>query len=212
MRLLVVSDRRSSADALCSALLRDAAVASCERCPDVESALGAVRRGTCEVVVLIGPEAVTGTAAVREAGPEVRIVLVGDELDTGVVADAVDAGADAVLSNEASFEDLRDAVVAGEAADRASASVVASVAEQLRRTRALAAGPPVELTPREHQVLGLLAQGVLVKDIARELGIQTETCRGYVKAMLMKLNARSQLQAVVIAGRLGLLDDEPSFG
>jgi DNA-binding NarL/FixJ family response regulator len=44
-----------------------------------------------------------------------------------------------------------------------------------------------------------------VKAIARVLGIMQETCRGYVKSLHVKLGARSQLEAVVRAQRLGLL-------
>jgi DNA-binding CsgD family transcriptional regulator len=45
-----------------------------------------------------------------------------------------------------------------------------------------------------------------VKAIARVLGITLETCRGYVKSLHAKLGARSQLEAVVKAQQLGLLD------
>lgn len=61
------------------------------------------------------------------------------------------------------------------------------------------------LTPRETQVLRLLADGLDVRGVAAELGISLHTARGHVKAVMNKLDARTQLQAVVVGLRTGLL-------
>ncbi|AUI51732.1 response regulator transcription factor [Arthrobacter crystallopoietes] len=61
------------------------------------------------------------------------------------------------------------------------------------------------LTERERQVLGLMAAGHDVRANAKHLGITENTCRGYVKSILAKLDAHTQLEAVAVAGRLGLL-------
>ena len=212
MRLLVVDDRRPSAEALCLVLAEDPEIEICETCPDHDSVLPLVGDGRFDVIVLSGDGGIEGAAAVREVDGDIRIVLVTSELRPEVLAAAVNAEVDALLSNDAPLDDLRDAVLGREASDRAASRLLASVAEQVRRGDVRTVGPPIDLTPREREVLEPLSQGTLVKDIAQELGIQTETCRGYVKTLLMKLDARSQLQAVVIAGRLGLLGEEPSFG
>ncbi|MBI5304470.1 MAG: response regulator transcription factor [Chloroflexi bacterium] len=62
-----------------------------------------------------------------------------------------------------------------------------------------------ELTPRESQVLRLLAEGKSNKTIARELDISEHTVKFHVNAILGKLNAQSRTEAVVIATRLGLV-------
>jgi DNA-binding NarL/FixJ family response regulator len=62
------------------------------------------------------------------------------------------------------------------------------------------------LTPRERVVLQLLAEGRDIRSISHELQISVNTGRGYVKTLLMKLDAHSQLEAVVIAGMHGLID------
>jgi DNA-binding NarL/FixJ family response regulator len=62
------------------------------------------------------------------------------------------------------------------------------------------------LTQREHDVLAGLNRGLTPTAIAVELGIRLETCRGYVKALHAKLGAHSQLEALVRAQRLGLVD------
>jgi len=65
------------------------------------------------------------------------------------------------------------------------------------------------LTARELEVLARLAAGRDVKEIAGELQISEHTVRGHVKAILQKLHARSQLQAVVIGLQTGLLRPQP---
>lgn len=62
------------------------------------------------------------------------------------------------------------------------------------------------LSPRELKVLRLLAAGQQPKTIAAELGIAVSTCRGYVKSLLVKLGAHSQLEAVSIGRQNGLID------
>ena len=62
-----------------------------------------------------------------------------------------------------------------------------------------------ELTPREQQVLTLLAEGLTNKTIAHRLAISDHTVKFHVNAILGKLNAQSRTEAVVQATRLGLL-------
>jgi DNA-binding NarL/FixJ family response regulator len=61
------------------------------------------------------------------------------------------------------------------------------------------------LSKREFTVLARMADGKDVTNIARELSISAHTCRGHIKAVLSKLGAHSQLEAVVIAVRIGLI-------
>lgn len=62
-----------------------------------------------------------------------------------------------------------------------------------------------ELTPREDEVLQLLAQGLTNKAIAHELGITDHTVKFHVNAIMTKLNAQSRTDAVVRATRAGLI-------
>lgn len=68
------------------------------------------------------------------------------------------------------------------------------------------ARPGNDLSPREIEVLGLLAEGMDLRAIACRLGISIHTVRAYVKAILKKLDVRTQLQAVVFAARTGMVD------
>ena len=83
--------------------------------------------------------------------------------------------------------------------------------EQLRPTHR---GLGAVLTPRELELLRLVAQGRSNKDIAGELSISPRTVRNHVQSILDKLQAPSKLQAVAIAAREGILhgsaiDPEP---
>ena len=66
--------------------------------------------------------------------------------------------------------------------------------------------PPVEeLTPRELEVLGLLAEGLANKAIAYRLDISEHTVKFHVNSILSKLGAQSRTEAVIYATRLGLI-------
>ncbi len=69
--------------------------------------------------------------------------------------------------------------------------------------------PLDNLTPREYQILSLLAEGQSNKVIARNLGISDGTVKLHVKAILRKLNIHSRVQAAVIAVEQGLRENEP---
>lgn len=93
-----------------------------------------------------------------------------------------------------------DPDVVVETVDGERADVVILVATELDqvgslvRTRAAPATSP--LSPREGEILDLLAAGVHVAAIARRLGISLHTARGHVKKILAKLGCHSQLEAV----------------
>jgi DNA-binding NarL/FixJ family response regulator len=94
-----------------------------------------------------------------------------------------------------------------------AADAVVTVADPATGSAAPAA-PAVGLTPREREVLTLLADGLDVRQIASRMQVQVSTVRGYVKSLLGKFSVHSQLQAVVLASRAGLIgssrNDSPS--
>lgn len=65
--------------------------------------------------------------------------------------------------------------------------------------------PTLHLSPREHEVLGLLAEGLSNKEIAAELKLSPHTAKFHVTALLDKLGAQTRTEAVVRAARAGLL-------
>lgn len=80
-----------------------------------------------------------------------------------------------------------------------------AVLREIRCANAAEPHRPV-LTPREREVLELLAQGLDVHAIGRGMSVSVHTARGHVKSVLHKTGTRSQLEAVVAARRAGLFD------
>jgi two-component system, NarL family, nitrate/nitrite response regulator NarL len=122
-------------------------------------------------------------------------------------SDAVDAwasGARALLLRTAPAEQLGASVAAVAQGLTVTDPAFAGVLVPAGRDRA-SAQPVEELTPRELQVLRLMAEGQSNKAIARTLGISEHTVKFHVNAILGKLNVQSRTEAVVHATRLGLI-------
>jgi PAS domain S-box-containing protein len=68
------------------------------------------------------------------------------------------------------------------------------------------AGPPPRLTPRQREILALLAEGTPVKLVAQRLGLMETTVRNHIRLLLVALGAHSQLEAVARARAYGVLD------
>ena len=73
------------------------------------------------------------------------------------------------------------------------------------RARPRARAAPVSLTPRQRQVLGMLGDGVPAKVVAARLGLAEVTVRNHIRAILVALDAHSQLEAVAKARRSQLI-------
>jgi two-component system, NarL family, nitrate/nitrite response regulator NarL len=134
-----------------------------------------------------------------EAGLPV-LALVHDEDDA---AFALAAGARGVLFRDASGERLAAALRAVHNGLRVLDDGLATNALRLPHSAPPALVEP--LTPRESEVLQLLAQGLANKAIAERLGISDHTAKFHVNAILGKLGAQSRTEAIVHAARLGLV-------
>jgi two-component system nitrate/nitrite response regulator NarL len=181
------------------------------------------------LVSLLGSE--PGFSAVREASAlgEARLVEAGAELvlwDIGPRATALERSLSAervptlalVRDEEAALDLLRAGALGvllrsadGErllAALRAVASGVAVFEPGLLRALVAgraAPGDVLTLTPRETEVLGLVAEGLSNKLIAERLKISDHTAKFHVNAILTKLGAETRTEAVVLAARRGWL-------
>ena len=211
VRLLFVADIALLSETVCDCLEQHEAVTSCDAVPSIDDATAFLADHECDVVVvdlmMAERSAIDGVRAIRRAKPDVRVVALTGHAELDLLAEAAaDAHVDAFAPPGASLEDLVEAAQSDNGGHPAAAELLARVtAEIQRREQARVEVPVIELTPRERDVLALLANGVQVKDIARQLDVKVETCRGYLKGLMAKLGARSQLQAVVAAARYGLL-------
>jgi DNA-binding NarL/FixJ family response regulator len=153
------------------------------------------------------PLPLAADAAVAIGGP--AVVLLAERPGAAWVADALRAGALAVLPRDARPEEITAAVDAA-----AAGLVVLPAALAVELASRSAEGPVPEprlpfadpgLTPREREVLELLARGMGNKGVARVLGISEHTVKAHVGAVFDKLGASTRAEAVAIGVRMGLL-------
>jgi DNA-binding NarL/FixJ family response regulator len=140
------------------------------------------------------------TRELRQTLPQAGIVVLtmyaGDEQLFG----ALEAGASAFVAKDAPADDVIAA--ARHAAASPTAFTAADLAEAMRR-RLTPSGP--QLTPREREVLELLADGLPVASIARRLYISESTAKTHISKVYEKLGAANRAQALMTALKLGLI-------
>jgi DNA-binding NarL/FixJ family response regulator len=183
---------------------------------DGAEAIALVRRADPDVVLMDirmpGMDGLRATAELTSAGPRPRVlVLTTFDLDE-YVYQALRAGASGFLLKDADPADLIHAVRVVAAGDGLLAPTVTRRLIEAFASGALAApvpvapaGPPAGLTPREAQVLTLVARGLSNAEIGGELGITTGTVKTYVNALFGKLGVRDRVQATIRAYDLGLV-------
>ena len=145
---------------------------------------------------------------IREVAPATRVLVLTSFADDDTVLPAVRAGAAGYLLKDVQPPELVSAIRAVHAGEALLAPAVATMlVEQL----AAAAGPDPaaergeHLTPREREVLALLARGRANKVIAHELGVSERTVKTHVSNILGKLGLTDRTQAAVYAVRHGIV-------
>jgi len=135
------------------------------------------------------------------------LVVLADDAQGGWTTEALRAGGRGVLPREAAGDEIVAAVVAAAAGLVAlSPEFVGALLPPLSSaSRALPPTPIQALTPREVEVLGMLAEGLGNKTVARRLGISEHTVKFHVGSIFSKLNASSRTEAVTIGARQGLI-------
>jgi DNA-binding NarL/FixJ family response regulator len=132
--------------------------------------------------------------------PDLRIVMYTGEGDAALVAEALDAGARGYVLKSGPFDELLGAIaVVGEGG--------AYVDPRVDRSSAAGAAPV--LSPREREVLALMAEGLTAEQVALRLAVGVETVRTHVRNAIRKLGARNRVHAIALAlerGEIGLDD------
>lgn len=149
---------------------------------------------------------------VAEGSPTRVVILTTFDVDRHVY-DALRAGAAGFLLKDASADQLVGAVLRTAAGDTPMApQVLARMVERfLERTPPDEPEPPGlgSLSPREREVLALIATGLTNTEIADRLVVSLATVKTHVRSILAKLDARDRVQAVLIAHRHGLASSPP---
>lgn len=129
--------------------------------------------------------------------PDTQFVMVTVYEDANHIFNALSAGASGYLLKQTRRNELIDALKDVHAGGSPMSSQIArKVVQNFYRTETQADGETVELSPREREVLELLARGYLYKEIAEMLKISVLTVNTYIRRIYEKLHVRSRAQAV----------------
>jgi DNA-binding NarL/FixJ family response regulator len=173
---------------------------------DGAEAVRAARRLRPDVILmdLLMPEmdGVTAIGLIRQELPATEIIALTSVLEDASVVGAVRAGAIGYLLKDTRADDLLQAIKAA-AAGKVQLSPAA--AQRLLHEVRAPEAPPEALSPRETEVLRMLAIGRTNKERARELSIGEQTIKTHVSRILGKLGVQSRTQAALYASRIGLI-------
>jgi DNA-binding NarL/FixJ family response regulator len=208
IRILIVDDHTTFTELLTEALDREPDLLTVGSTNNGRRAIGLCRELGPDLVVLDyhlpDLSGLSVAAEILAEFPAIRIVMLTGDPTPEAVQHAATIGISAFLPKDGSLASmlstLRTVRVGG-------FLVHPSLVAQLyaRWSQHEHQNPGQTFTRRELEVLHLMAQGNDVRANAVILGISENTCRGYVKSILAKLEVHTQLEAVVSATRLGLV-------
>jgi len=207
IRVLLVDDHPVVRQGLRALLSTQDGIEVVGEADDGDVAVSAAERLSPDVVLMdVVMPAMDGVEALRrivERRPQTRVVMLTSYADERRAMEAVDAGASGFLLKDAS---PRDVVSAIRAAHRGEAVLHPAVAAKLLAERRRPPAAHSDLTPRELEVLRLVARGLQNKRIASELHLSEKTVKTHVSAVLRKLDVTDRTQAAMYAVRERLVE------
>jgi len=217
VRVMVVDDQGLVREGLMTLLDAAAGIDPVAAAADGEEAVRLAARHLPDVVLMDlrmpRMDGVEATRRIREARPDTEVVVLTTHADENSILDAMRAGARGYLTKDAGIAEISRAVQAAAAhhafLDPAVQARLLDAATSARAGAAVdgarAAAPlPDELTPREAEVLRLIASGRSNAEIAAELVVSAATVKTHVNHVFAKIGARDRAQAVHYAYTHGL--------
>lgn len=202
--VLLVDDHELIRQGLRRAFERDPGFTVVGEAGSVAEALVMIRAEKPEVVImdvrLPDGDGLDTVKKLRAAGETMGIVVLTMYAGDQQLFDALEAGASAFVNKDAPAEEVLAA--ARHAAASPGSFSAADLADAMRR-KASQGGP--KLSPRERDVLKLLADGLAVSGIAKALFISESTTKTHISKLYEKLGAGNRAQALMTAMRLGLI-------
>jgi len=207
MRVLIVDDHKVVRDGVRYMLADDPDI---EIVGDVGSAAAmfeAVESEPVDVILFdIRMPEMTGLAALErlaEEYPQVKVLMMSMHDQPGYVRRAVELGAAGYLLKSAGRNEV---LVAIRAAAEGQTYIDGELMEPLIAEMRTGSNPTRRLSPREQQVLQLIANGSENKQVARELGISEATVKTYLRGIFERLDVSSRAEAVAVGLRIGIIE------
>jgi DNA-binding NarL/FixJ family response regulator len=206
-RVLIVEDHQVVADGLAALINDQKDMVVVGQAGSVGEAISRATELSPDVVLMdfrltdgTGADAGTG---IRQVRPETKLIFLTREDSDAARFAAIEAGASGFIHKSRAAGEVVDAIrtVAGGGSlftPRAISALITKrkeVESQLER-----------LTPREKEVLRLMAEGVASREIAKKLGISYTTVRTHIRSLGSKLGVHSKLEAIVKARELALVE------
>ena len=211
VRVLIVDDDDLMRAGLRSVLASDESVEVVGEAADGRSALDSTRATRPDVVLMdVRMPNLDGIAATRDvlaASPDVKVVILTTFEEDDYIFGALSAGASGFLLKRTRPEELIAGIrTIADGDSLLSPSVTRRVIDRMAHQPAPAASSKRlgALTPREREVLELVARGLSNGEIAASFVIEESTVKTHVKRILAKLGLRDRVQAVIFAYESGL--------
>ena len=206
MRVLLADDHQLLRQAIRRAL-EDAGLTVVAEAGDGGEAVRLVGELHPDIVVMdVSMPVLDGIEATRRLHaelPDLPIVILTMHGDEVLRRDAVDAGASGFLTKDVSMQEVVTTVTQAAGGDVNLSTELA--AEILAELEDGAERPPSPLTPREEEVLQLIADGCSTSEVASNLFISGKTVKNHLASIYEKLEARDRTQAVLSAVRSGIV-------
>ena len=205
-RVLIVDDHQLAREGL-KAVLEASGITVVGLAPTGEEAVELVRQLVPDVVLMdvrLGPgiDGLEATRRIVALGLPVRVLMLTLHEMPAYVREAIAAGAAGYVLKDTAIDGLRAAIAQVMAGH--SAIPLGLVDAALRSPAASARAQDLSslLTAREYDVVGLIAEGMTNKEIARHLAISPATVKAHVERILAKLGVADRTQAAVMATQL----------
>jgi DNA-binding NarL/FixJ family response regulator len=213
IRILLLDDHTSFRELLALRLARESDLTVVVEAGSLAEGRQAVSRVEADIA-LVDLDLPDGTGVdlirdLRAVNPHAQAVVLTASDDRHLHAEAIAAGASGILSKTVGSAEIIVAIrrlFAGDALLSPSEAIeLFRLAEQRRQAEQSAYRIVEQLTPREHDLLLLLAEGLDDAAIAERLFISPKTVRNQMVGLLAKLSVDSRLQALVVAARHGIV-------
>jgi cyclic di-GMP phosphodiesterase len=206
IRVVIVDDERVFLDGVLRVVARRGKILVVATATNSAEAFDAVMQSRPDVLItdfrLSDGDGAELTRKVVSASPETRVVVLTGSAEPDTALRCVEAGCTGFLSKLAPAEELIDTITRVHAGQTVLPAIMLSnVVSGLRQQHSVGG----DVTPREREVLQLLAEGCGLNEICSRLHISVNTGRNHTQRVLEKLGAHSKLEAVIIASREQLI-------